>query len=954
MLKRWFSIFKSFFSKEKDRLWGAGAFLIPSLCLFFTFMLRGVLARGNASLFAFSFEESLVSRIIRAKEIIKGGGLLDFYGDSLSGDIFVFLVALLPTSISSAVVLSTMCTAAFTSLAFYLVMVGFGYKRNVAAIAGILYSLSSYSFMAFLFEGASTLLFILPLLLFALHKFLSGCVAFPFAIVLSLAFVSGARTGWIALLASVIWFFYERFGLTEKEDRPPMPHILIKGGLSVIAAIVIGLRPLVSAFKSLVLLPHITLDANFDILSFIAKLLPTAYDGIRVDSLPYISFGLLPVLVLPLYFSSPAFSKREKIASAILLGGVFLTMAAGVISFWFDLFGASALPVYAQTALFGFIALCLSVRTLSKDIRMSSHVLFSAYGFLVLLLVVIQNLSLKYKNAEGEVTQTYLSDIQGIWMIIFIATLLVFALYAFIQSQKRQRHTFVTIGLLLIVAFEAIYSPLRLLRATQNEYGYIYREDIKAYETIVQNAYKELPPDQSFYRFAWANAVFPGQEILSDKHTLSALSADDMWTNMLLSLGCFTDEGSAITGGVAALDSLLGVRFLAGYTPVIPEEDEAVDEDDNNEDTKKEGKLEQLKNALFKEDTFGHELTIAPPSLSSLYQNYLEKDGYTIYENPYALSLVMGAYRDLSALDFSLPTEETLFWSDDYESYMLPEGYDTSKLMFTPIERLNAIWSAILGKDVSLFTPLENAVNDSVEITRTGCQLSKDELGQNVYTSTNFSNPNSVKVRLSIFLTTSQQVLLTLPAYIGREAEVWVNGEYFATINKNNHADNSMLSLGKIDPGTLNVDIKFASDDQSTSQFYLMSDYEYLYVPSDTAFLEAIYSSRLSQFNVRKCTNKVVEGTLIPESGQTHVFTSLKYTSKTAVLVDGKKVEIHPLANGLLTFALPDDSQHDISIRYHSEALPALYTITSILGYAIILGGMGYETWCYIKKKKHQ
>ena len=57
----------------------------------------------------------------------------------------------------------------------------------------------------------------------------------------------------------------------------------------------------------------------FDIQDLLFKLLPSSYDTVRIDGLPFIYCGVLTLMLAPLFFFSKKITIREKIASGVLL-----------------------------------------------------------------------------------------------------------------------------------------------------------------------------------------------------------------------------------------------------------------------------------------------------------------------------------------------------------------------------------------------------------------------------------------------------------------------------------------------------------------------------------------------------------------------------------------------------------------------------------------------------------
>lgn len=285
---------KSFFRTHRQTIgFALLSATLPMLCVFIILFLRGVILRGDASLFSSAFAPSLLSAIAEAKEM--GNGLLSFSRFRYNGDIFVLLASLFPASPQNSAIFSVMLCAGLTALSFYFTATGFGFGKKASSVLSVLYAVNAYAFVSLLVVGASSLLFVLPILMLTEHRLIQKGNLFPFALVLSFAFLLHIRFAWICLMAVVIWFFYDTFGLSHETAKKSCLKTLIRLGISFAVALCVGIANLTKGFQSLKFSPDITLQANFDFLSFFAKMMPTVYDGIHTDSLPYICFGLLQI-----------------------------------------------------------------------------------------------------------------------------------------------------------------------------------------------------------------------------------------------------------------------------------------------------------------------------------------------------------------------------------------------------------------------------------------------------------------------------------------------------------------------------------------------------------------------------------------------------------------------------------------------------------------------------------
>ena len=918
------------------------AFALPILCCLAIFGCRGVIVRGNASLFTSQFAETLLSRIAAVKDM--GGALLSMGQFEWNGDLLVLIAGILPVSPVNAALVAFMICASITSLSFYLSMRGMKMKEFPALLCALLYSLNGYAFIALLIPGASSLLLMLPLVLTAEYWLIQGKKSWPFALLLSLAFLLDVRSAWIALIAILAWFFYDVFGYSEKPLKKQVYTLSIRFGIGVLIALAVGFSTFLAGFSSLSFNPAFSENANFDILSFFTKMMPGIYDGIRADSLPYVYFGLLPILVLPLYFTAKEITKREKIASAILLLGIFVSMMTTLLGAFVDLFGQGALPVYAQTALFGLVALFLAARTLSLTHFENHSPIFIAYGFLSFLLVIAQKMSLAYYAEENKMTAEYPIDAETIWITLFILTVLVFALHAFLRKNKKRTSCLIAVALLATVAIEAVFGQVKLLKAFQGEYPYYQRDELSAYYEAYTQSVKAIESEmEKGYRYEKIHSLFAGENKLLGFKGVETLGD----TSSLLAMlgGKITEGGVVYQNGLLALDSLLSIRYLAEYHPAEPEEDEETIPE------KEKGTLEKIKEALFPKDkdSFKNELVLDGNEVSHHYRYLALEDLFTIHQNTYALSLLSTYGGGLENLDFSFLSQEDLV-KDENGNWVLPDGYDLENMLYSPVNRLNAIWSTLYGQEVALFKTFTEAQDSKVLVSPTNCSQSTDSIGQIVYTAN--TGKTNASVKFSVTVNEEASVWLYLPAVIGKEAEVYVNNKYLTTIHENNQPTSGLISVGKREADTtLSIDVRFKVTEGDDS-FYLLTDPKaekdwassLLYVAEDETFLNFMNQSNFGEFAVEKQSEDSIVGTLTPANGQTAVFGSILYSENTVVRIDGKKAETYEVAGGFLGFDLPDDQAHRIEIVQKGNSLPALPLVLGIFGSAAVLLLAIYET----------
>lgn len=930
-------------ARSKSGLWFAlASAALPMLFLLCVYVLRGIVLRGEASLFYASLEPSLLTQIASAKESIGGHSLFSVSAQAAGFDPFLLLAALLPFSLTGSAVIASLVRVGLLGLFFYASMRCLRAKPFASLCGSALYALSAYGFVSSLFAGASTVLLMLPLLVCALVILLEHGFCGGLGLVVALSWLMDTRAGFLMTLFAVGLFFY--FYLTG-EDRPSLWAPLAKLGGAIAVAFVVGLLPFL---YSIGFFEPTTFEweyINLDLLSFFAKMLPSVSDGLRPDGYPYLWCGLLPLLLAPAFFASSHISKRKRVGTAIALVALFVTMLFSWLDHFFDLFGRGALPVFAQTPLWIFLLVYLGVSVLSLDTRQDSTSIYVACGVLTVLIAVMQRVGMTYSNADGTVVDLYLPHIRTVWFSILALVCSLFAVISYLGKKEGKRKVCALL-LLGAVGLEMIVGNVALTKTLAEQYKFYSRDDLSSYEKAYQTALDVISEyKEDLYRNEISNSFAPGQSTLLGYNGISSPMVDQAYAQFLAKMG-FDTEGTAVayTHGNLPLDSLFSIAFLASYYPPVEEEIE--------ESEDKPGKIKQLIDALFPEEKNTLQPYAPNVSLSSYYDAVYGENGVTIRENSYALPLLFSSATSLKDLDFSVPTEEDLIYDEFLGSYSLPTSFlEMEQIYYTPVERIHAIYEALTGvSDIALYKTLKESIGVAPTVNVYYATRTYDSVGHVIYTSTG-SDPAKARLSISIQMDVGRQVFLTLPAIVGREAKVYVNSEYIGTINENDKADNSLLNLGYVSEGKLTVDVYFGQN--SEKSLYLLKDYDYLYTVDDAAFVSLMNHFDHGSISCEKQTDKSLTATVIAPQGRTAIFTSIPYSSSIRVEVDGQKVETYPICDALLGFELPSSGSHTVSITVKGEReQPGLFAL-SLIAFIAICGTIALETYLYFKKKRH-
>ena len=919
--------------------WGALSFLFPAFCLLLTLIIRGYVLFGDKTFFAPLYDFSLLSEIVLSHGSLSFASL--FFGGETGFDIFTALASLLPFSISINAALMAILRTGLLGLSFF-VFAKVATSKDFPALCGsVLYSLCAYSFVCSNFTGAYTLLLLLPLCIYALIIQADKRLISPLFAVLICGFIFDARNGFILLLCAIGLFFFVRFAL-QKGTNIPFWRVWAELFGACIAAFVVGFSAMAVLYQQF-LLSNINFDnTSFDLLKLFVKMLPATYDGISQSSTPYLWCGLLPLLCVPYYFVSKEIPKCEKIGYSIVLGASAITMLYSIADACFDLLGQNNILSYAQAPLFVCLAVYGCVRMLSvQNKKESTTTFYCAFGILVLLLTLSQYVSFEYLG------KTYPSHLNSIWGTLFLGGALLFACIALFTSHTAKKKKIFSFVLLGCICLEMIFGNVKLMKSFTNENGFISRSELSSYEQNYRTLQKKLNEySTDLYREEMVSSFELGLSSMYGYDTLAKEQANTAYAALLGKLGLHREDKTLFyTHNAAAIDSLLSYAYLTDYTPIKEE----VEQPKQKEENKTIQKIKDIWRAIFPKEmqpTSLHEDSI---SASALYKTIYDEDGMLIYKNPYALPLLFSCLEAVKELDFFVPNEEDIVYYADDDAYGFKVDWDGQEFYDNPAKCLNALYSALTGIDnVSLFTPLAKSnisVYNTTKTVYTDVEMTR-------YTVTDKEKYKSAYIDISVEISRPCTVLLTLPTYIAREAKIILNGVEMGTVNANNSADRSFINLGYVEESALHVQIAYGENDEG--EFFLKNNDYYFYTPDDNAFAKLMEDFEYGTVESIKQTNNMIKVALNTPSDMKTIFTTLPYSEKTVVKVDGKKVETYAHLGAFLGFDLPNEGMHEISISINGEHLSFENAFARPVGYLFFACAVGHDLFVQLRKKKKE
>lgn len=903
------------------------SFFLSAAIMLLVYVAMNAYPFGKSSVLVLDLNGQYVQFFAGLRAILHGDGtLLYSFSRSLGGEflgIFTYylasplswLVAIFPEkNLLEALLVMFVLKAGLTGLNFG-VFLHYSRRPPKMMVIGLslLYALSSYAVVMHHNTMWMDAMMLLPLLLLGLERLVHSGKPILYTATLAVILLANYYIGYMVCIFTVMYFFYYHAAHPASVTNPhgERHHFLASFGriaLYSLLGVLMAAILLLPAYYSLTFgktdfsSPNFSFVTKFDIIDFLAKMFPGAYDTVRPEGLPWVYSGAIALILLPLYFLASKIPTREKIASGVLLFLLFLSMYINTFDVLWHGGQAPNWLNYRYSFLFIFMVLLLSARALGELKSVDYRAILAVAGVLLVLVVVLQKLGLTY-TANGE-TREYFDDLNGVWLSI--GCLAIYAiLLLFLNGHDRTSPRYEPIATLLValLCIETLLNGIFYLRR-QNEdvvissydsYHGFYDVYDDAFDYVLENDTSLFyRMDKTFQHTVCDSFVLGYNGLASSTSTLNAnvvkfqhaigMKANSHWTEA--------------TGSTIVTNSLLGVKYW------IAKADETVD---------------------------------------PLYREY-HRDGdaeagtaTVTYRNPYALPLAFAANGAIRDITFALPPDP-----DGYElkdgSYQLKEEW--RNVLWSPFDRMNSIYSALTGESLTVYDPIESTVT-----TEEGMRREANAWSHAVFKC----EKNNSTARIVFTLTapdTLSPIYCYFPSKYQREATVYINGEKQNDVLYplcGNIA--TVLSLGTYLPGeTVTVELSI----EKYGEFYLIDSIPYFYTIDEADLTRATSVLSAGGLTLSRADDDRFEGTLTAADGFTTVQTTIPYDAGWEITVDGNAVTGYQTVDALLAFDLPAAGTYEISLRYR----PAIYTVGLLVSLIALLLFAAVITLAVLKRKK--
>ena len=540
-----------------------------------------------------------------------------------------------------------------------------------SVLLSVLYALSSYSLVSQLTGVSVDCLVVLPLMLAGIETIVSRRGFVLFSLSLSFCAVSSFRTLFGFFFFSLLWLFAVRFSRPGVRGKAILFDLLLVL-LAILPAALFSAPVLLPSFDRLLLsFRDLSFTQNYNLIEFFGKMLPATYDGLSGNRFPYLYIGMIPLLLLPIYFLCKKIPVREKIVFGSLVFLLYFTFSVNALSAFWDLFRVPDGYAYTVAVVFPALFLAISARALDSADRRSERALTAAAMILAVLISVLQRMNLSYEVEEG-VKTVWFSEINSVWVplpFLALGCAGILAVIRFREGRPVRLLSLLSLLLLVVTTLDAAVSGAALAGVIAKKEGtdVSETEGNHAYASSYYDAYaagfRSVGVGDPLYRAEKFDAITS-----DDDAYLGYASASVLPPDLLRLLGIeYAEDGTLKTVSSPLSLSLLGVRYVATHEPI---------------ETKAKEKIRLRPDKTEPDPTYDTPAGL-PDSLASVYEPIYRDEKSTVYENEYVLPVL-------------------------FRAAAIPDGSVLSAVNSSPYSRINSIFRILSGDDtLSLYAPAE-------------------------------------------------------------------------------------------------------------------------------------------------------------------------------------------------------------------------------------------------------
>ena len=874
------------------------AALIPAVLMYLIYLARGLYPFGDGCVLVLDLNGQYVSFYEGLYDILRGeADLLYSFSRALGGEFlgiydyyiaspFAMLLILFPQRrmLEGLLFLFLLKTALCgLNMGIYLHKHAKGEPNRLAILAfSILYAMTSYAVVQQHNSMWIDAVLWLPLLALGIEELIKHGKFRLYVFTLAITVYSNFYIGYMVVLFTAAYCFFYYFAHNRNHENNPhgesghfvksVARVAVWSllALGIAAVVILSARYALAFGKNDFSNPNWEITQKFDIFEFLYKFLPSSYDTVRPKGLPFVYCGVLTLILVPAFFLSKKFSMREKIASGLFILFFVASFATSSIDLIWHGFQKPNWLNYRYSFMLCFFLITLAYRAFSEIRFTSKKALAGVVVGIGLFTVIVQKFS---DILVEENDKLVIRPFATIWLTLGCLFTYFVLVSVFAKVKQRQKET-VAMLLVFVVCVEVFLSGLSEINSLDKDVSYSkysrYNNMIDTFRPITTliNDY-----DDGFFRmekshFRKTNDAYALQ-MKGLSNSTSTLNRDTI--DFLFDMGYASkSHWSKYMGGTPVNDTLLGIKYLI-----------------TNEDVSQ----------YYGEPLF-------TPADYNYKDNFKPLGDYSVYQNPYALSLAYGVADAFLSFD--------------------RDAYDN------PYERLNAMITAMLGEEetVQVFVPaIQNGAPKTENLTVGSADkhisYKTDDTGKTASVTYEYTVP------------TDTELFFFIPTRYLRKVKLYANG-----VSKGTFGDNEthrIISLGKTDKEALTLKVTLDNDSKN---LYVIEKESYIYYIDWAVFTDAM--TRLSgvQYEIDSTsTDSHLTGEVTTTNNKQLIFTSIPYDEGWNIYVDGEKVPLVEVADALIGFYVDGAGTHSVEMKYRPTTVMLGFAISGIclLAFIVIL-----------------
>ena len=893
------------------------AALIPAVLFYLMYLARGLYPFGDGTVLVLDLNGQYVSFYEAIFHFVRGdASLLYSFSRALGGEFlgifdyyvaspFIWLFVLFPQEWMQEILLALFLLKTGlcgVTMGFYLHKHSKSPNQMAIIAFSTMYALTSYGIVQQHNSMWIDAVLWLPILTYGIEELIKKGRFRLFVATLALSVISNFYIGYMVCIYVVVYCFFYYFAHNQNNENNPLGEknhfirsvirticwMVLAIGISALT--ILSARYALSLGKSDFSSPNWALEQKFNLFDFLYKFLPSSYDTVRPQGLPFVYCGMLTLVLVPTFFMSKKISKREKIASGVLILFFVVSFALSTLDLIWHGFQKPNWLNYRYSFMLCFFLIVLAARAFDNIRYTSRKALLGTVSLIGLFVLVAQMLGKDFlfidvQNAMSNADKFKIHEFATIWLAI--GCLAVYFVLMCLLAKSKKKKELLALILAIFVCVEVFLSGLSDLNSLGTDVGFTTHSKYAALgETFRPIVDTVEGYDDGFYRMEKTFTRKKNDNMtLNIKGLSNSTSTLNKDTVLFLHQMGYASESNwtEYIGGTPVNDSILGVKYLISNLdlshyygkPIFGPDDYGYDDD-----------------YTFPKNYFGSH------GSSSMTTDYVTSiEDFYVYENPYALSIAFGV--DNAMADFELNSE-------DYKN---------------PFERMNAMITAMLGEEetVQVFVPATQngePLLDNVVRSQTATQL--------LYKAVDTERPATLTYSYTIPQNTD--VFFYYPTNNDREAHLNINNRYSYdpyddTSQYKTGADHErIVCLGSYENSDMTVKMTIKN---KYNNLYVLKDCEsYVYYIDWDVFTDAM--TRLSNTELvvdKDVTDDHLTGSLKTLSDDQMILTTIPYDEGWNVTVDGKAVEIEESADALVAFRVADAGEHRVELRYMPKTI---------------------------------